>query len=1057
MAVKGCSRGFSRGWVVAASLALTLLAAEANLAARWTAVQAPGEAAPVAAARYAPDRVVVKLTPEAALAVMGRGGATSPGLARALQAVGAQGVRPLFADLWPSGQAGPIRAADKLKRVRAKFPQRAARADPMAAAPDLENVFLVTLEAGQSVESAVARLGRDRSVVYAEPDYLASVCLIPSDPNYESMWNLLKIRAEEAWDVTTGSDSVIIAVVDTGIDYDHPDIVDRIWENAEEVGGVPLIDDDDNGFVDDERGWDFAYDDNDPMDGHGHGTHVSGTIGASTNNYVGIAGVTWQGKMMAVKGLSDAGSGTDSDLTDAMRYAVDNGADVMNNSWGGIGVSQLEQDAIDYAMAAGCIVVAAAGNDAVDAQWFAPAGQRDVVCVGATGSGDLRASFSNYGERVDVSAPGESILSLAAGGSSYTYMSGTSMAAPHVSGALGLLIAEHPAWTIAQLVGQLDGTAEDIDGLNPDYAGLLGLGRIDLAESLTGTPSGQRIILLEYAADDQLGDDDGQIEPGERIRLEVVLKHFTATSTNVAATLTSNDSYVTIVDGSTSFGTLSGWRSADNGSDRFQFDVSAEWPAERQLVLTLTVTADGGYSRDYEIRVPQWAGYCLGGAGPWWPWAEWDEEEEALGLYLNLDDFAWEPSAGYQLVAEGEMDRWGVITVPLTDSVPSGELAWFFFQVIGPPLSTLRYELPVTPTAPGTSDGLSCGWELCKGYFPLWGGASSEEVVVSRFPDVQPWTVGEWARFYVEECAGRVPLIVAGYQEADGSYTYRPANTVDRGAMAVYMTRSLKLPTAPYEGSFPADVPESHWAWAWIEALARAGLVQGYGSGYYQPGLTVNRDAMAVYVARGIHGGIDVPTGPEEPTFSDVAPTYWAYDAIEYAVAHGVVRGYDDGTYRPIYPVDRGQMAVYVYRGFIQPTGTAVVLGGPAITAVDPETAGYWGWSSRSSMPSSDPGYAYVVLDAVRLDSNLCDGDSFFDVYFELRGPETPSETVQLSDSDISTAKGEAMGSGVPYLAISWDIPAGLTAGEYTLVVSVEDETGAMHEITRRPTLTITP
>jgi hypothetical protein len=115
MAVKGCSRGFSRGWVVAASLALTLLAAEANLAARWTAVQAPGEAAPVAAARYAPDRVVVKLTPEAALAVMGRGGATSPGLARALQAVGAQAVRPPFADLWPAGQAGPIRAADKLK------------------------------------------------------------------------------------------------------------------------------------------------------------------------------------------------------------------------------------------------------------------------------------------------------------------------------------------------------------------------------------------------------------------------------------------------------------------------------------------------------------------------------------------------------------------------------------------------------------------------------------------------------------------------------------------------------------------------------------------------------------------------------------------------------------------------------------------------------------------------------------------------------------------------------------------------------------------------------
>jgi hypothetical protein len=373
---------------------------------------------------------------------------------------------------------------------------------------------------------------------------------------------------------------------------------------------------------------------------------------------------------------------------------------------------------------------------------------------------------------------------------------------------------------------------------------------------------------------------------------------------------------------------------------------------------------------------------------------------------------------------------------------PAAEYA-FDFTVVAPPMTTMRYALPLTPTGVADVDTLDCNWILA-GYDELiLTDEAAEDTVVSRFPDIQPGTAGAWARFDIEECAGRVPVIVMGFENG----TYRPAVQVSRDAMAVYIFRTLKLVTQAYEGRF-TDIASDHWAWGEIEALVRAGIVQGFENDTYRPALIVNRGTMAVYVSRALVGGPDVPTGPAVPTFSDVATDYWAYDEIEYCVAEGIVKGYENNTYRPVNPVTRDQMAVYVSRTFIMPTGSVVVLGGPAITSYNPATLGELGWSSISSGGGGIPGFAYVMLDAARLSTDMAP----LDITFELREGATPtSATVTLDATDIQDAIDAVTTSGgEPYLVVSWMIPGGLTPDDYVLVVTI-----AGYEMALQPEFTI--
>jgi len=256
----------------------------------------------------------------------------------------------------------------------------------------------------------------------------------------------------------------VVAVIDSGLDVDHPDIAANLWRNPAEIPDNE-IDDDGNGLVDDIIGWDFVDGDGIPEDRVGHGTHVSGTVAARGDNEIGVIGVAPWAKLMALKGLTDSGSGDALALANTVRYAADTGADIISASWGGVAASQTLNAAFRYAHDLGVLSVAAAGNSNANVASFSPANLPEVLAVAATNRNDVRAAFSNFGAGIDVSAPGVAVLSLNANaganaiaeayperivGSDYLQINGTSMACPHVSGAAAVLLSQDPSRSLAR-------------------------------------------------------------------------------------------------------------------------------------------------------------------------------------------------------------------------------------------------------------------------------------------------------------------------------------------------------------------------------------------------------------------------------------------------------------------------------------------------------------------------------------------------------------------------------------------------------------------------------
>lgn len=387
---------------------------------------------------------------------------------------------------------------------------------------NMANVYILKNEdiQGKSLEQVCKELSQDPNIEYVEPNYKYQVQMIPNDPfysssntwgqGYDDLWGIKKIQADQAWDVSQG-EGVVVAVIDTGVDYPHEDLAQNIWTNPKEIPGNG-IDDDGNGFVDDTQGWDFANNDNDPMDDMGHGTHCCGTIAAVGNNGIGVVGVAPKTRIMPVKGLDKNGGGYSNQLADGICYAADQKANVLSNSWGGAGDSKMIHDAIQYAYSRGCVIVAAAGNENADALYFLPACYDEVITVGSSDHLDKKSDFSNYGTKIDVMAPGgesgsdastpnrlcRNILSLRAQNTDmygdgigivknqYYRSRGTSMACPHAAGLAALILSLHPNYTSEQVRRAMRISADDIE--TPGIDEKSGYGRINAKKALEIEP-----------------------------------------------------------------------------------------------------------------------------------------------------------------------------------------------------------------------------------------------------------------------------------------------------------------------------------------------------------------------------------------------------------------------------------------------------------------------------------------------------------------------------------------------------------------------------------------
>jgi len=438
------------------------------------------------------------------------------------------------------------------KKVRNQFLLRSKRNPSMriTVPSDVNKLFRVRFQNEKiPLGDVVRQLRRNPAIEYVEPNYILDLDYISNDEYFNSegawgqaygdLWGLKKIEAPVAWDVTQGA-GITVAVLDSGVDYNHPDMFANMFINVSEKNGAVSVDDDGNGFIDDVYGYDFINEDGDPMDDHRHGTHVAGTIAAVGDNKIGIVGVAPKSKIMAIKVGNSSGKVPSSAIAKGLYYATDMGADVVNMSFTGEETKTVS-DAIQYATAHGVVLVAAAGNDGLSAGDQFPANSRYTIAVGASSSEDQMADFSNWGWRIDVAAPGgdsssagdlkNNILSLRSGivnkpeitvpppDGQYLRMRGTSMAAPHVSGAAAILLSKYPEAPANQIKQAIKLFADPVIDTN-DF------GRLNIAKSLNKFGSACVGMILKPTSDQIIVGDDMNIQFMAEYPNDIDTSHF---------------------------------------------------------------------------------------------------------------------------------------------------------------------------------------------------------------------------------------------------------------------------------------------------------------------------------------------------------------------------------------------------------------------------------------------------------------------------------------------------------------------------------------------------
>ncbi len=493
----------------------------------------------VGTADYQAKTIVVKIDPSKKSS-LGKSSIGIPALQSVFQKVGVTQVNRMF----PTASATLSRMPDG------------------TTSPDITTIYKIQYTADVPLVDVINEILKSEDVIYAEPSYIYHVSYRPNDPDTGTTKNYYQriIKAYEAWDVSKGDTNVIIGIVDTGGDLDHPDLAANIKYNyADPIDG---LDNDNDGYIDNFKGWDFVgpvssafVGDGDPnvqAGGNDHGVHVGGDASAVADNGVGIAGVGFKCKLLYVKCTPDANENAIYTGYEGIVYAADHGASIINCSWGGQGGGAAGQDVVNYALAHGALVVAAAGNDAVDSYDYFPTSYNGVLSVGATTSTDRRSTFSNFGYSVDVSAPGSGIYSTVYN-NSYASYDGTSMASPIAAGAAALVKSHFPAYNPMQVGEQLRVTCDDISAKNGgSYKDKLGKGRINVYRALTVVSPSIRATNISLT-----DNHNGSYLPGDTVSINLEIINYLAATSNLQVAFSSPTTSITALGATQTVGVLS--------------------------------------------------------------------------------------------------------------------------------------------------------------------------------------------------------------------------------------------------------------------------------------------------------------------------------------------------------------------------------------------------------------------------------------------------------------------------------------------------------------------
>ena len=463
---------------------------------------------------------------------------------------------------------------------------------------ELAKVFQIKYDSSiDPMDAAHLLLNQNKDLIeWAEPSPVYRSDYIPNDPQISTQWHIQKINSYQAWDILKGDTSVVIGIVDSGSDFDHPDLRANFRRNWNEIPGNG-IDDDANGYIDDDKGWDFYGNDNNPQiqpAGNTHGSHVSGCASQVTDNNIHGGGIGFKTKLLLTKHTDDSNPesllyNTDNGLV----YCYQNGAKVINCSFGSASYSSYSQLVINNAWANGTIVCASAGNgdaNGIGQNWARyPASYDNVVSVAASTSTDIKTSFSNFHSTVDITGPGENILSTIYN-DTYTNLSGTSMSSPIVAGTLALIKAKYPTWTPQQLVDRLKLGVDSIYNLNPSYIGLLGTGRVNAFKCLSDLPI---VKLITATPNDSIyGNNDKVFGIDEIIAIKVDMKntHFAGTNASIRLTTTSTD--VQIVQDSVYVGNIPEYGNFSTSlTNTFRVKALSSCPFDKNVTFKISQSA----------------------------------------------------------------------------------------------------------------------------------------------------------------------------------------------------------------------------------------------------------------------------------------------------------------------------------------------------------------------------------------------------------------------------------------------------------------------------------